>query len=176
MTVRELCDAAVRFSDGTAGNLLLRELGGPAALTAYVRGLGDSVTRMDRVEPDIVSAIPGDLRDTSTPRALAATFQRIVLGDALPPDKRAFLVDLLTRNTTGGARVRAGVPSDWRVADKTGTGDYATINDLAVVWPPRRAPVLVVVMSSRIDADADYDEAVIASTAAFVVEAFATPS
>nr|CTQ97948.1 Beta-lactamase class A [Kibdelosporangium sp. MJ126-NF4] len=165
MTIRDLCDAAIRYSDGTAGNLLLRELGGPQQLTEYLRGLGDSVTRMDRTEPAIVEATPGDPRDTASPRALGTDYQKIVLGDVLPEDKRAFLRDLLERNTTGAQRIRAGLPPDWRVADKTGTGDYGTINDIAVVWPPGAAPLVIAVMSSKAAKDAKYDQALIAQAA-----------
>ncbi len=171
MTVRELCEAAVRHSDGTAGNLLLRELGGQRRLTAYARGLGDPVTRMDRIEPNIVSAVPGDPRDTTTPRAFGTDLHRLVLGDALPAGKRAVLRDLLERNATsaGTRRIRAGVPRGWTVADKTGTGDYGTADDIAIVWPPGAAPLVVAIMSSRTTADAGYDDALIARAAAFVV-------
>ncbi|WP_422395071.1 class A beta-lactamase [Nocardia vulneris] len=175
MTIRDLCDAAVRYSDGTAGNLLLRDIGGPAELTAYLRGLGDPITRMDRIEPAITEATPGDPRDTSSPRALGTDYQRIVLGDALPEDKRAFLRDLLERNATGAGalRVRAGVPQGWKVADKTGTGDYGTLNDIAIVWPPDRAPLVLSLMSSKATADAEYDQALLAEAAAYVVKALA---
>ncbi|MGV9614517.1 class A beta-lactamase [Nocardia xishanensis] len=170
MTIRDLCDAAVRFSDGTAGNLLLRDLGGPAELTAYVRSLGDTVTRMDRIEPAITEAIPGDPRDTTSPRALGTDYQRLVLGDALPADKRAFLRDLLERNATGAQRIRAGVPQDWTVADKTGTGDYGTLNDIGIVWPPASAPLVIALMSSKATVDAPYDQALLAEAAAYVVD------
>ncbi|MGS2615318.1 class A beta-lactamase [Micromonospora sp. LZ34] len=171
MTIRQLCDAAVRHSDGTAGNLLLRDLGGPTRLTAYLRGLGDPVTRMDRMEPAIVTAVPGDPRDTTSPRAIGGDYQKIVLGDALPAEKRAFLRGLLERNATGAGarRVRAGVPRGWTVADKTGTGDYGTVNDIAVVWPPDSAPLVVAVMSSKATRDAEYDQALIAEATAYVV-------
>jgi beta-lactamase class A len=173
MTIRQLCDAAVRYSDGTAGNLLLRDLGGPAELTAYARRLGDTVTRMDRTEPEIVTAIPGDPRDTTSPRAIGTDYQKIVLGDALPPDKRAFLRGLLERNATGAGarRIRAGVPKGWTVADKTGTGDYGTVNDIAVVWPPQAAPLVISIMSSKATRDAEYDQALLAEAAAHVVAA-----
>ncbi len=172
MTIRQLCDAAVRFSDGTAGNLLLRDLGGPARLTAYVRGLGDTVTRMDRTEPAITEATPGDPRDTTSPRAIGRTLRRIVLGDALPPDKRAFLHDLLARGVTGDHRIRAGVPRGWAVAGKTGTGDYGTLNDIAVVQPPKgAAPLVVALMSSRAARDARGDERLLAEAAAYAVTA-----
>ncbi|MFB8281548.1 class A beta-lactamase [Nocardia colli] len=168
MTISALFDAAVRYSDGTAGNLLLRDLGGPAELTAYVRTLGDTVTRMDRTEPFITEATPGDPRDTSTPRALATDFQQLALGDALPADKRALLLDLLERNLTGAQRIRAGVPQDWRVADKTGTGDYGTLNDIAVLWPPNTPPIVLAIMSSKPAKDASYDQAVLAEAARYV--------
>ncbi|WP_431958445.1 class A beta-lactamase [Nocardia lijiangensis] len=170
MTIRDLCDAAVRFSDGTAGNLLLRDLGGPAELTAYARSLGDAVTRMDRIEPAITEATPGDPRDTTSPRALGTDYQRIVLDDALPADKRAFLRDLLERNTTGAQRIRAGVPQGWTVADKTGTGDYGTLNDIGIVWPPGSAPLVIALMSSKATVDAPYDQALLAQAAAYVVD------
>jgi beta-lactamase class A len=171
MTIRDLCDAAVRYSDGTAGNLLLREIGGPGELTAYARSLGDQVTRMDRIEPAITEATPGDPRDTSCPRALGEDFEKIVLGDALPPDKRAFLRDLLERNTTGAQRIRAGLPPGWTAADKTGTGDYGTLNDIAIVWPPSSAPLVIAIMCSKAAKDATYDQAIIAEAAAYAVAA-----
>ncbi|WP_156755380.1 class A beta-lactamase [Actinokineospora pegani] len=171
MSVRALADAAIRHSDGTAGNLLLRDLGGPAELTAYARELGDTVTRMDRVEPDITEATPGDPRDTTSPRAFGTSFSRVVLGDALPEDKRAVLVDLLVRNTTGARRTRARVPAGWRIANKTGTGDYATANDVAVLWPPTGDPVTLAIMSSRADRTAERDEALVAEAAGLVLAA-----
>lgn len=173
MTIRQLCDAAVRFSDGTAGNLLLRDLGGPAALTAFTRGLGDTVTRMDRVEPAITEATPGDLRDTTTPRAFAADYREIVLGDTLTAEKRDFLRDLLQRTVTGAGRIRAGLPPGWTIAGKTGTGEYGTLNDIAVLWPPGKAPIVLAVMSSKSAKDAPYDEALLAEAAKYVVEKLA---
>jgi beta-lactamase class A len=172
MTIRDLCDAAVRHSDGTAGNLLLRDLGGPAALTAFTRDLGDTVTRMDRFEPDITEATPGDPRDTTSPRALGLDYQKIVIGDVLPADKRAFLRDLLARNATeaGKLRIRAGVPAGWTVADKTGTGSYGTVVDVGIVWPPSGEPLVVSVMSSKPAEDAEYGQAIIAEATAYVVE------
>ncbi|MFD0413155.1 class A beta-lactamase [Streptomyces sp. NPDC127108] len=169
MTIRQLCDAAIRYSDGTAGNLLLRDLGGPDRLTAYARGLGDKVTRMDRVEPAITQATPGDPRDTSSPRAFGGTYRKIVLGDALAGRKRAFLLDLLKRNATGAERIKAGLPRGWTIADKTGTGDYGTLNDIAVLWPPKSAPpLLLAVMTSKTAKDAPYDQALLAEAAAYV--------
>lgn len=151
MTIRELCDAAIRYSDGTAGNLLVRDIGGPARLTAYLRELGDTVSRMDNYEPELNRDRPKDPSDTTSPRAIATDHQRLVLGDALTPDKRALLKGWLMRNTTGAGarRIRAGLPKGWTVADKTGTGDYGRANDVAIVWPPNAAPLVVAVMSDR---------------------------
>ncbi|GGZ60641.1 beta-lactamase [Streptomyces subrutilus] len=173
MTLRELCDAAVRFSDNTAGNLLFAELGGPKAFQAALAALGDRTTRADRVETALNEAVPGDLRDTSTPRALVADLRAYALGDVLPADKRAVLVDWLRRNTTGGRLIRAGVPADWQVGDKTGAGSYGTRNDIAVAWPPAAAPVVLAVLSSRPARDAAYDDALIARAARVVVSALA---
>ncbi|MEF3114171.1 class A beta-lactamase [Streptomyces chrestomyceticus] len=170
MSIRRLCDAAVRYSDGTAGNLLLRDLGGPGKLTAFARGLGDPVTRMDRIEPAITEATPGDPRDTTSPRAFGTDYRKLVLGTVLPADKRGFLRDLLLRNTTGAQRIRAGVPEGWVVADKTGTGDYGTLNDIAVAWPTGSAPPLVIsIMSSKPAKDAAYDQRLLARAAEYVV-------
>ncbi|WP_425468056.1 class A beta-lactamase [Pseudonocardia kunmingensis] len=169
MTIRELCDAAVRFSDNTAGNLLLEELGGPGGITAFARSLGDDVTRLDRTEPELNTAIPGDERDTTSPRAIAGCVDALVLGDRLDPADRALLTEWLVGNTTGAARIRAGVPQGWRVGDKTGTGDYATANDVGVVWPPDRAPIVLAILTSRATEDADVDEALLAEATRVVV-------
>ena len=177
MSVRELCDAALRVSDNTAANLLLRDLGGPAALTAALRALGDDVTSVDRLEPDLNEAVPGDPRDTSTPRALGAGLQRFVLGDVLGAAERELLTRWLVESTTGTALVRAGVPAGWRVGDRSGSGSYGTRNDVAVVWPPGTGPLVVAVMSTHDDPDAEPDDALVASAAAVVVEALTgTPS
>lgn len=162
MSLRDLCDAAVRYSDNTAANLLLREIGGPRALTARLRGLGDRVSRLDHDEPELNGNPPGDPRDTTSPRAVAADYRALVLGDALPAAKRELLTDWLVRNTTGGLRVRAGVPRDWKVGDKTGTGDWGRANDVAVLWPPRGAPLVIAVLTERPDREAAAADALVA--------------
>ncbi|GJG87480.1 beta-lactamase [Gemmatimonadetes bacterium T265] len=145
LTVGALCEAAVTLSDNTAGNLLLDSFGGPAALTGYLRTLGDPVTRLDRREPAMNVTRPGDPRDTTTPRAMLGLVRATVLGTALSSASREQLTAWMVATTTGGRRLRAGVPDGWRVGDKTGTGPdprHAT-NDVAVIWPPRRAPIVV---------------------------------
>jgi beta-lactamase class A len=166
MTLAELCDAAVRYSDNTALNLLLRELGGPSGLDAALQQVGDDVTQVSRTEPGLNTAVPGDPRDTTTPRALATTLRAYAVdGDAVQAEDRDQLADWLLRNTTGDALVRAGVPADWQVGDKTGSGAYGTRNDVAVLTPPGRAPIVLAVMSSKQDPDAERDDALIAEAA-----------
>ena len=173
MTVRELIDAALRYSDNTADDLLFREIGGPAGLAAFLRGLGDTTSHVDRIEPELNDTAPGDIRDTSTPRALAADLRTVTLGTVLPDDRRAVLTDMMRANTTGGTVIRAGVPAGWQVADKTGTGaDYATRNDIAVVRPPGRPPLVIVILSDRPGKDDTADDRLIAQAAAAVAAAF----
>ncbi|QKW22230.1 class A beta-lactamase [Kitasatospora sp. NA04385] len=172
LTVAELCAAAVEFSDNTAANLLLRRLGGPTAVTRFCRSLGDPVTRLDRWEPDLNSAEPGRSTDTSTPRALARTFARLTLGDALARAHRARLTAWLRAATTGTYRLRAGLPPDWAHADKTGTGSYGTTNDLALTWPPHRAPLVLAVLSTKpATPTAAPDEPLLARTATLLARA-----
>lgn len=145
MALADLCEAAVTLSDNTAANLILATLGGPAGLTAYLRTLEDTVTRLDRTEPTLNEAAPGDLRDTTTPAAMVADLERLTLGSALTMRSRATLVRWLERNRTGGTRLRAGLPERWRVGDKTGSGERGTTNDVGLLWPPDGAPILVAV-------------------------------
>lgn len=145
LTLAELCEAAITRSDNTAGNLLLRAIGGPPGLTEHARTLGDGLTRLDRWETALNEALPGDSRDTTTPAAMLENLNRLVLGTALLAASRAHLTGWLIANKTGDARLRAGLPKDWRVGDKTGTGDRGTANDVAVIWPKRGGPVVVTV-------------------------------
>jgi beta-lactamase class A len=168
MTLAELCEAALTVSDNTAANALLASFGGPPALTSYARSLGDTVTRLDRAEPDLNEATPGDPRDTTTPAAMLGNLHRLVLGDALAPGSRARLTSWLAANTTGSARIRAGLPKEWRVGDKTGSGNHAVANDVAVAWPPGRAPLLLSVYYAESSASADQRNAVIAEAARIV--------
>ena len=144
-TVGELAEATLIYSDNAAANLLLPAVGGPAGLTAFLRRIGDPATRLDRIEPMMSEARPGDPRDTTTPDAIAATWQRLLLGNILSPASRTQLTAWLIANTTGDTRLRAGLPKGWRVGDKTGTGSNASVNDIAIVWPSRAAtgPVLI---------------------------------
>lgn len=163
MTVRELVDAALRFSDNTAANLLVERVGGPDAVERYLRGIGDRTTNVDRLEPELNEATPGDPRDTTTPAQFVTDLREVLLGTTLDTADRTFLRDTMLDNTTGAATVRAGVDPAWPVADKTGTGEYGVRNDIAVVYPAGRAPVVVVVMTSRDQPDATTDDALVAA-------------
>ncbi|MEW2314512.1 class A beta-lactamase [Streptomyces bauhiniae] len=165
MALGDVCAAAIQYSDNTAGNLMLRRIGGPAGLTRFFRSLGDRVSRLDRWETDLNTAVPGDPRDTTTPRALGRTFELLTLARALSDGDREQLVGWLRGNTTSGKRFGAGLPSGWVLADKTGTGSYATANDLGVAWTGKGTPLLLSVLSTRPTPDAPVDEALIEETA-----------
>ena len=173
MTLREIGGAALRHSDNTASNLLLEELGGPEGLGEALRGIGDDVTSVDRFAPEMAEAAPGDLRDTSTPRAMATSLREFALGEILPEDKRGVLVGMMRTNTTGDDLIRAGVPEDWEVGDKTGACGHGTRHDVGVLWPPEGDPVVLAVMSSRDEEGAGYDDALIAQATEVAVEALA---
>jgi|SRR6185369_4596154 len=165
MTIAELCAAALQYSDNTAGNLLMRMLGGPAAVTAFARAIGDSQFRLDRWETELNTATPGDPRDTTTPASMVTSLQRLALGNALEPAQQDQLVTWMRGNTTGAARIRAGVPAGWLVGDKTGSGGYGTVNDIAVVWPPARPPIVVAVFLTQTQKDGRLGNDVLAAAA-----------
>jgi beta-lactamase class A len=143
MTVAEIAAAAITLSDNTAGNLLLASFGGPQALTQFLRTLGDQATRLDRIEPALNEATPGDPRDGTTPRAMAYTVQRLLLGNVLSKASEKQLADWLTANKTGDARLKAGLPASWRIGDKTGTCGHGATNDVGIIWPPDRSPIII---------------------------------
>ncbi|MBU7573565.1 MAG: class A beta-lactamase [Hydrogenophaga sp.] len=163
LSLAQLCEATITTSDNTAANLILASYGGPGALTAYARRLGDRVTRLDRTEPELNRrAASGEPLDTTTPRAMAHTLRALLVGDALSPASRARLLQWLLANTTGGKRLRAGVPADWRIGEKTGTaGDDA--NDIGIAFPPQRAPVIVTAYLAESVTDGATREAALAS-------------
>ena len=172
LTVRQVIDAAITVSDNTAGNLLFGLVGGPAALDAALADdVGDRTTEVVRREPDLNTAVPGDPRDTTTPRALATSLGRYVLGDVLPVADRRLLEATMRRTETGDALIRAGVPQSWRVADEARSAGYGTRNDLAVVRPPGGNPILIAVMTTHDEADTATDDALVADATRVVVNA-----
>ncbi|CAN1721488.1 Beta-lactamase [Hyphomicrobium sp. 1Nfss2.1] len=169
MTIAELCEAAITRSDNTAANVLLKTFGGPEALTNWLRTLGDQATRLDRAEPALNDVSEGDFRDGTTPRAMAYTVQRILLGNVLSKSNEKQLLDWLVANKTGDARLRAGLPSDWRVGDKTGTCK-GTTSDVAIVWPPNHPPLIIAAYLTAPGASPEAREKALASVARTVTE------
>ncbi len=165
MTVAELCDATITLSDNTAGNQLLKLLGGPEGFTAFLRSIGDTVSRLDRWEPELNTAIPGDERDTTTAAALAIDYRNLVLGDILAEPERERLKSWLVAAKTGGARIRAALPADWTVGDKTGSPAYGGALDVAIAWPPGRAPLVIAVLSTKFEQNAEPDNPLVAEAA-----------
>ena len=149
LTVRDLCGAAVAYGDNAAANILLKAMGGPDSLTRFMRSIGDETTRLDRLEPDLNSNLPGDERDTTTPYAMVESMLRIFTQDVLTLASRALLIDWMTSSKTGLDRVRKGLPKSWQSGDKTGTGPNGCVNDLVVTWPPERRPIIIAVYMSE---------------------------
>ncbi|MBV8298371.1 MAG: class A beta-lactamase [Candidatus Eremiobacteraeota bacterium] len=171
-TVAELCEAAIEHSDNTAANLLLRITGGPPGVTAYLRALGDSVTRLDHTEPALNRDAPGDVRDTTTPEAMANLLARLVRDPILSPASKARLFEWLRRADTGQTRIRAGVPRDWTVGDKTGTTATGG-NDVAILWPPHnRAPIVLAIYFAEVHGTDEARDAAIAAVARRVIPMF----
>lgn len=172
LSVEQLCAAIVEVSDNAAANLLLARIGGPEGLTRFCRASGDAVTRLDRTEPELNSNLPGDPRDTTSPAAMAGLMQALLLGNVLRPASRARLISWMQGATTGLQRLRAGFPTGWRVGDKTGNGANGAANDLAIAFPPGRAPILIASYQSGGTAERPARDAVHASVARAIASAF----
>ncbi|MBV8970445.1 MAG: class A beta-lactamase [Verrucomicrobia bacterium] len=176
MSLGDLCAAAVEYSDNTAANLLLRRIGGPAELTNYFRSLGDTVSRLDRTEPTLNTALAGDERDTTSPTAMANDLVELLLRDRLEVDARQQLENWMLNCKTGNKRLRAGLPQDWTVADKTGTGENGTAGDIALVQRPHRYPIVLVVYIHQATVPADEISGAFAKVARLLVSVLAEKS
>ncbi|GAA5130990.1 class A beta-lactamase [Alloalcanivorax gelatiniphagus] len=162
MTLAALCEATITLSDNTAANLVLNAIDGPAGLTAFLRGTGDTVTRLDRYETELNEGTPGDLRDTTTPDAMLDTLYTLLFGEVLSADSRRQLLDWMKADRVADDLLRAGVPDNWTVADKTGAGGHGSRSIIAVMWPPQRGPVLAAIYLTEADASMDQRNAAIA--------------
>lgn len=170
MTISDLCAAAIQYSDNLAANVLLKKLGGPAVITDLARKMGDSVTRLDRNEPTLNTAIPGDPRDTTTSLHMAHTVQRLALGDGLKPVQQQQLIAWLKGNTTGKKAIAAALPAGWEIGDKTGSGGYGTTNDVALIWPPGKAPLIMAVYFTQPEPKAKSRQDVLAQVATIALQ------
>ncbi|YCI23246.1 class A beta-lactamase [Paenibacillus sp. Z6-24] len=172
MTLREICLAAIQYSDNTAGNILFQELNGPSGFQQALRQIGDTVTRSERIEPELNEIVLGDSRDTSTPRALAQDLRLFATtGKVLTQDKRQLLAEWMKGNTTGDQLIRAAVPKGWVVGDKTGSAAYGTRNDIAIIWPPDRAPIIMAILTDHDNKDAKTDNELVAKAARITLDA-----
>lgn len=167
LTLAQLCEATITTSDNTAANLILASYGGPKAVTAFARKLGDEVTRLDRNEPSLNTPAASEPWDTSSPRAMATTLHTLLLGDALSMPSRQLLQQWMLANTTGGKRLKAGVPSTWKVGDKTGT-NATDANDIGILLPPHRAPWIVTAYLANSTASGPMKEETLAAVAQWV--------
>jgi beta-lactamase class A len=173
LPIAGLAEAAVVLSDNTAANLLLPIVGGPAGLTRFARAQGDTVTRLDRNEPELNSNLPGDIRDTTTPVAMASLLRRLLTGPALTPASRARLIGWMVACKTGKTRLRAGLPPGWSAGDKTGTGMRGGTGDVAILWPPARPPIVVACYIDAAEAADAVRDAACAAVARRIVAQFA---
>jgi beta-lactamase class A len=170
LSVSALCEAAITLSDNTAANLLLASFGGPPTVTRLARTLGDPLTRLDRNEPTLNQALPGDPRDTTTPAVMVGDLRALLLGAALSPASRARMTGWMVACATGAARLRAGLPPSWRIGDKTGSGSNGSTNTIAILWPPAGGPILAAVYSVGSTLPRPAIEAAHAKVAALIVE------
>jgi beta-lactamase class A len=169
MTVAALCEAAITVSDSTAANLLFASFGGPAALTAYLRSLGDPVTRLDRTEPALNIVKPGEIHDTTSPAAMAGTLRRLLLGDALSDTSRTLLTGwMIGAKDAATHRLRVGLPAGWQIANKPGTWEKIATNDIGMIWPPGRAPIVVTAYLGEAPGSVERQEGILADVARIV--------
>jgi beta-lactamase class A len=163
MTLGELCEAAIAESDNPAANLLLKAIGGTEGWNRYLRSIGDDKSRLDRIEPMLNEARPGDVRDTTTPAAMVADLRRLLLGNALSWASKEQLIQWMLATKTSGRRLRSGLPQGWRLADKTGTCNSGTANDVGVLWPPSGAPIVLAVYLTQARVSREEQELAIAT-------------
>ncbi|WP_393980022.1 class A beta-lactamase [Xanthobacter agilis] len=169
MNLGALCAAATAVSDNTAANLILAQIGGPEGLTRFLRRIGDDTTRLDRWEPELNTATPGDPRDTTTPAAAARSLEALVLGDHLSAASRTQLTAWLMADAVAGPLLRAAVPAGWRIADRTGAGGHGSRGIIAVAWPPDGAPIVVAIYLTQTDLSLDARNGVIAEVGRLLV-------
>jgi len=173
MTVDALCAAAIEWSDNTADNLLLRLIGGPPGWTRYARSIGDTTSRLDRFEPELNTAIPGDPRDTTTPDAMIRDLHTVLLGTVLTDGSRNRLETWMLDSKITGSLLHAGLPQGWRIADKSGSGENGTRNDIGVIFPPKGAPILAAVFYTQSTKPPASREKLLAATGRIIADTFA---
>jgi len=169
MSLEEICDAACTMSDNTAGNLLLQAIGGPSGFTSFMRGIGDSVTRLDRVETALNEGTPGDTRDTTSPRAAATSLEKLLMGHVLSDASRDKLQQWMIANKVAGPLLRSRIPADWKIADRSGAGGNGSRSIIALMWPPLRKPVVAAIYMTETQASMGDRNAAIAELGSAIV-------
>ncbi|CAH1044894.1 Class A beta-lactamase (EC [Halomonas sp. TD01] len=172
----ELCEATMTTSDNTAANLILQAIGGPQAVTEFVRELGDSVTRLDRWETELNEATPHDERDTSTPNAMVSNLEKLVVGNALSPQSKNQLREWLVNNEVADGLFRSHMPDEWVIGDRTGAGGFGSRSITAVIWPPEREPTIVAFYITETDASFEERNSAIAELGSVIIESIETSS
>jgi beta-lactamase class A len=170
MSVSDLCEAAISFSDNTAANLLLAAIGGPDAVTAYARSIGDDVTRLDRTEPSL-NVVDG-VKDTTSPNAMLENLRLLLLGPALSPSSRALLNTWMNGSATGKDLLKAGLPPGWTIGDKTGRGGNGATNDIGIIRPGDYGPILIAAYTIDGKGEADDHAMVVQNIARIVATEF----
>ena len=163
MSMAELAEAAVEVSDNSAANLLLPFVGGPEGLTAFMRSHGDAVSRLDRNEPDLNENAEGDVRDTTSPAAMAGLMARLIFQD-MQPDSAKRMREWLNGSSTGDRRIKAGLPEGWTSGGKTGSCGTA-FNDVALVKAPSGEEYVLAIFLDRPTVDAKAADSAIAQAA-----------
>lgn len=172
MTLQALASATIMYSDNTAINLIMRELGGPEAVTAFAQAIGNKSFNVEHYEANLNSD-PTNKEDTATPKDMAISAQKLMLGDILTPAQRTQLITWMQNNTTGSKRIRAGVPIGWTVADKTGSGSYGIANDIGITWSPVCKPIVLAIYTVQNKENASVREDIVSSATRIVFEEFA---
>lgn len=170
MSVADMCKASVELSDNTCANLLLARIGGPAALTAFWRSIGDTTSRLDHNEPELNRSPPGDPHDTTTPAAMAGNLKRLLIGNALSAKSRDQLTEWMVNCKTGANRLRGGLPASWTIGDKTGFNGKDAAGDIAVAWPKPEQPILIAAYAQGGAPNATQLQTVFASIGRMVAE------
>jgi beta-lactamase class A/beta-lactamase class A CARB-5 len=170
MTLGDACSMMLSVSDNTAANIVLAEIGGPEGFTAFMRSIGDDVTRLDRWEPELNEALPGDPRDTTTPHAIADSLETLLLGDVLSVASRAILREWLSRHSVADDLFRAALPPSWSIEDRTGAGGYGSRAIIAIIYPPERKPVIAALFMRDTTANFARRNAAAARVAAAIVK------
>lgn len=161
MTIKSLCEAAIEYSDNAAINALLKYIGGPKSVTTFARSIGDYSFQLNRYEPELNTAMPGDTRDTNTPKDMVNSLKKIAFGDVLKAHQKQLLIHWLINNTTGSLTIKKGVPKNWMVGDKTGSGQYGTTNDIAILFPPHKLPIVMAVYFTGHNKNMSVDKSII---------------